>query len=102
VRLADLSPSHLYNRRKSAGYQAQRTHFTQTRPVCSPIGVRKVPGPSGRAGWVRIDSVHQGDLDGIKGVYQITCVDCVSQWQVEACVEGISEAFLLPVLERHQ
>ena len=26
-------------------------------------------------------------------------MDAVSQWQVEACVEGISEAFLLPVLE---
>jgi hypothetical protein len=48
---------------------------------------------------VRIDSVHQGDLGGIKGVYHITCVDAVSQWQVEACVQGISEAFLLPVLE---
>jgi len=47
---------------------------------------------------VRIDSVHQGNLDGLKGVYHITCVDCVTQWQVEACVEGISEAFLLPVL----
>ena len=35
---------------------------------------------------------------GTKGVYHITCVDCVSQWQVQACVEGISEAFLLPVL----
>lgn len=48
---------------------------------------------------MRIDSVHLGDLDGIKGVYHITCVDAVSQWQVEACVEGISKAFLLPVLE---
>ena len=67
--------------------------------MCNPIGFRKVPRPNGRAGWVRIDSVHQGDLDGIKGVYHITCVDSVSQWQVEACVEGISEAFLLPVLE---
>ena len=47
---------------------------------------------------MRIVSVHQGDLDGIKGVYHITCVDCVSQWQVEACVQGISEAYLLPVL----
>ncbi len=34
-----------------------------------------------------------------RGVYHITCVDSVSQWQVEACVEGISEAFLLPVLK---
>jgi hypothetical protein len=74
-------------------------HITKTRPVCNPIGVRKAPRPNGRAGWVRIDSVHQGDLDGVKGVYHITCVDSVSQWQIEACVEGISEAFLLPVLE---
>ena len=34
----------------------------------------------------------------VKGVYHITCVDAVSQWQVEACVQGISEAHLLPVL----
>lgn len=98
-RLAKLSVSHLYNLRKSSGYQSLRITLTKTRPVCNPIGVRKAPRPDGRAGWVRIDSVHQGDLDGIKGVYHITCVDAVSQWQVEACVQGISEAFLLPVLE---
>jgi len=97
-RLATLSVSHLYNLRKSTGYQTQRTSFTKTRPVCNPIGVRKAPRPNGRAGWVRIDTVHQGDLDGVKGVYHLTCVDAVSQWQVEACVQGISEAFLLPVL----
>jgi transposase InsO family protein len=98
-RLAGLSVAHLYNLRKSAGYQKLRVSFTKTRPVCNPIGVRKAPRPNGRAGWVRIDSVHQGDLDGIKGVYHITCVDSVSQWQVEACVEGISEAYLLPILQ---
>lgn len=98
ARLAKLSVSHLYNLRKSVGYQAQRRSFTKTRPVCNAIGVRKAPGPEGRAGFVRIDTVHQGDQDGVKGVYHITCVDAVSQWQVEACVQGISEAFLLPVL----
>ena len=98
-RLARLSVSHLYNLRKSVGYQAQRKSFTKTRPVCNPIGVRKAPRPDGRAGFVRIDTVHQGDLDGIKGVYHITCVDQVCQWHVEACVQGISEAFLLPVLD---
>jgi len=97
-RLATLSVSHLYNLRKSAGYQAQRQHFTATRPVCNAIGVRRAPDPLGRAGFVRVDTVHQGDLDGVKGVYHITCVDAVSQWQVQACVQGISEAFLLPVL----
>jgi hypothetical protein len=97
-RLASLSVSHLYNLRNSDGYQVKRTHFAKTHPVRNPIGVRKAPRPNGRAGFIRVDSVHQGDLDGIKGVYHITCVDEVSQWQVEACVQGISEAFLLPVL----
>jgi hypothetical protein len=72
--------------------------FVKTRAVCNPIGLRKAPSPNGWAGYVRIDTVHQGDLDGVKGVYHITCVDEVSQWQVQACVQGISEAFLLPVL----
>jgi hypothetical protein len=70
-RLAGLSVSHLYNLRKSVGYRQLRVSFTKTRPVCNPIGVRKAPRPNGRAGWVRIDSVHQGDLDGIKGVLRI-------------------------------
>jgi transposase InsO family protein len=98
-RLATLSVSHLYNLRKSAGYQAQRVIFTKTRAVRNAIGVRKAPQPNGRAGFVRIDTVHQGDLDGVKGVYHITCVDATCQWQVEACVQAISKAFLLPVLE---
>jgi hypothetical protein len=98
-RLATLSVSHLYNLRKSVGYQRLRVVLTKTNPVCNAIGVRRAPRPEGRIGFVRIDTVHQGDLDGIKGVYHITCVDEVSQWQVEACVQGISEAFLMPVLE---
>lgn len=68
VRLAELSVSHLYNLRKSAGYQRLRKNFTKTRAICNPIVVRNAPKPHGRAGWVRIDSVHQGDLDGIECV----------------------------------
>jgi len=97
-RLTKLSVSHLYNLRKSTGYLARRMRFTKTRPVWNTIGLRRAPRPQGRAGFVRVDTVHQGDLDGIKGVYHITCVDAVRQWQVQACVQGISEAFLLPVL----
>ena len=52
----------------------------------------------GRAGFIRIDSVHQGDQDGVKGVYHINAVDCVTQWEVVATCEKISEAYLLPVL----
>jgi hypothetical protein len=65
TRLTTLDPSHLYNLRKSAGYQAQRVSFTKTSPACNPIGVRRAPRPNGRAGYVRIDTVHQGDLDGV-------------------------------------
>lgn len=97
-RLARLSPSHLYNLRGSARYQGLRRHFTKTRPTGVAIGVRKAPAPEGRPGFIRIDSVHQGDLDGRKGLYHINAVDCVTQWQVVATCERISEAFLLPVL----
>jgi hypothetical protein len=97
-RLSTISVSPLYNLRKTKSYQKCRAHFTKTLSVGIPIGVRKAPDPQGRAGYVRIESVHQGDWDGAKGVYHITCVDEVSQSHIESCVQGISEAFLLPVL----
>ena len=98
--LADISVSHLYNLRKSAGYMKARVHFTQTTTTRTPvsIGVRKRPDPQGRAGFLRIDSVHQGDHEGMKGIYYINVVDCVTQFQAVFAVAAISEAFLLPVL----
>ena len=75
--------------------------LTKTRPTKGVmIGVRKAPAPEGRAGFIRIDSVHQGDLDGTKGLYHINAVDCVIQWQVVATVQTISEAHLLPVIKQ--
>jgi transposase InsO family protein len=98
-RLAGLSVSHLYNLRHSKTYLNQRVSFTKTRPVVNPIGVRRAPRPAGRPGFIRIDSVHQGDLDGTKGVYHVNAVDIVTQWEVVATCERISEAYLLPVLQ---
>lgn len=100
-RLGSISVAHLYNLRASAGYRAQRVMLSKTRP--SPavaIGVRKAPAPDGRPGFIRIDSVHQGDLDGTKGLYHINAVDCVTQWQVVATVATIAEAHLMPVIEQ--
>ena len=100
-RLAELSVGHLYNLRASAGYRAQRVLLTKTRPTKAvTIGVRKAPAPEGRPGFIRIDSVHQGDLDGTKGLYHINAVDCFTQWQVVATVQTISEAHLLPVIRQ--
>lgn len=100
-RLGGISVAHLYNLRQSEPYRARRITRTQTRPVkAATIGTRKAPAPEGRPGFIRIDSVHQGDLDGIKGLYHINAVDCVTQWEVTATVQTISEAHLLPVIEQ--
>ena len=98
-RLATISVAHLYNLRQRPSYQHQRQVWTKTRPATVPIGERRAPTPNNRPGYLRVDSVHQGDLDGIKGVYHINAVDCVTQYEGVATCEKISEAFLLPVLE---
>ena len=43
--------------------------------------------------------MHQGDQDGVKGLYHINAADEVTQMQVVVSVEKISERYLLPVLE---
>ena len=64
ARLGSISVAHLYNLRNSAGYRAERVMLTKTRPVKAvTIGVRKALAPDDRPGFIRIDSVHQGDLD---------------------------------------
>jgi hypothetical protein len=98
-RLAAISVGHLYNLGNSAGYRRQRIDCTATRPTPVSIGERRKPVPEGRPGLVRIDTVHQGDQDGVKGVYHINAVDEVTQWQVVGATSYISEAWLLPVLK---
>jgi transposase InsO family protein len=98
-RLAGISNGHLYNLRQHQSYQSKRGSFDKTRPAKVNIGERRKPFPDGRPGYLRVDSVHQGDLDGIKGVYLINAVDEATQFQAVFAVEHISEAYLLPVLE---
>jgi len=98
-RLAKISVAHLYNLRATARYRNQAAVFEPTRPSAIAIGERRRPDPQGRPGFLRVDTVHQGDWDGAKGVYHINAVDTVTQWQVVGCASKISEAYLLPVLE---
>jgi len=97
-RLAEISVAHLYRLRHSKSYRTRRAHFTKTKPTPVSIGERRCPEPEGRPGYIRVDTVHQGDRDGVKGVYHINAVDQVTQWQVVVCVPQISEAWLLPAL----
>ena len=98
-RLASISTAHIYNLRKRRHYREYFMSYTKTRPVQVAIGERRRPRPNGKPGYLRVDTVHQGDMDGVKGVYHINAVDEVTQWQVigSACV--ISQTHLKPVLE---
>ena len=97
-RLAGISVGHLYNLRHGTAYRAVRRHFEKTRPTVSRLGERRKPRTGGRPGYLRVDTVHQGDLDGKKGVYHLNAVDEVTQFEIVCSVEKISERYLIPVL----
>ena len=99
-RLAAISVSHLYNLRQQPRYRERRLRYCKTRPTAVGIGERRRPDPQGRPGYLRLDTVHQGDRPDDKGVYHINAVDEVTQWQIVAATARISEAWLEPVLER--
>jgi len=98
-RLAQISVAHLYNLRRSKTYQRQRCVLTKTRPKAAAIGIRRKPCPNNEPGYIRIDSVHQGDQDKRKGLYHINAVDDITQFEVIVTVERISEHFMLPALQ---
>jgi len=99
-RLSHISVSHIYNLRKSSDYKKHRCHYEKTKSHKGvPIGERRKPQANGCPGYIRIDTVHQGDRDGQKGVYHINAVDEVTQFEVVVSVERISEAYLIPALK---
>jgi transposase InsO family protein len=100
VRLAGISVAQIYRFRSSEAYRKKNTTYQPTRPTPIPIGERRKPRPQGRPGYLRIDTVHQGDQDGVKGIYHINAVDEVTQWEIVAATPQISEYWLLPLLER--
>jgi hypothetical protein len=99
-RLAGISASHIYNLRRGHCYRRMSSVRTKTQAAQVAIGERRKPDPRDRPGWLRVDTVHQGDRsDGTKGLYHLNAVDTVTQWQVVGAVETISDTHLLPVLE---
>jgi hypothetical protein len=99
-RLAQISVAQIYRFRNSEAYRKRNTSYQPTRPTPIPIGERRKPRPEGRPGYLRIDTVHQGDSDGAKGLYHINAVDEVTQWEIVAATPQISERWLIPVLEQ--
>jgi hypothetical protein len=99
-RIAQISVAQIYRFRNSEAYRKRNTSYQPTRPTPIPIGERRKPRPQGRPGYLRIDTVHQGDRDGAKGLYHINAVDEVTQWEIVAAAPQISERWLIPVLEQ--
>jgi len=98
-RLAAISVAHLYRLRGTPAYRKRNASYQPTRPTPIPIGERRQPQPQGAPGYLRVDTVHQGDQEGRKGLYHINAVDEVTQWEIVAATPQISELWLMPVLE---
>jgi hypothetical protein len=105
-RLRSISVSRLYDLRKERRYVERALIIGKTNPVQRSIGERRKPEPNGEPGFIRSDTVHQGDLPagkaGLgkqKGVYHINSVDEITQWEVPVAVENIQEGCVEPALE---
>lgn len=100
--IAKISVSHIYNLRKTNQQYLSSEALTYTKTSNTPvnIGERRKPQPEGKPGYLRVDSVHQGDKEGEKGVYHINIIDEVTQWEIVGCVEKISDLYLAPLLEK--
>jgi hypothetical protein len=96
--LQSISVSHLYNLRGSRVYKENALTFEKTNPVQVPIGERRKPEPNNMPGFLRVDTVHQGDKGKKKGVYHVNFVDEVTQWEVPCATEQISESCMEIVL----
>jgi len=99
LRLRNISSAQIYRLRKHRRYREEAATIEKTKPVQRSIGERRKPEPNGEPGFLRVDTVHQGDLGKERGVYHINLVDEVTQWEVVVAVEQISEECVEPALE---
>jgi transposase InsO family protein len=99
--ISGISVSHIYNIRKNnRQYNSSKAkYYSRTKAVNANIGVRRKPCPNGKPGFVRVDTVHQGDFNGKKGIYHINIVDEVTQYEIVFSTSAISERYLEPVLK---
>jgi len=96
VGVSDRSMRRWRERYEEFGYDGLLDRRGKPTPIS--IAERRRPDPQGQPGYLRVDTVHQGDQKGSKGVYHINAVDEITQWQVVAATPRISEAWLEPVL----
>lgn len=74
--LAEISAAHVYNLRHSVGYRQRAAEFSRTIPAGTAIGERRRPDPQGTPGFLRVDTVHQGDWEGGRYAIGVTHHSC--------------------------
>ena len=99
--ISKISIAHIYNiRNNNLQYESSKAKFfKRTQAVQTNIGIRRKPEPNGKPGYLRVDTVHQGDLNGKKGVYHINLVDEITQFEMIATIPQICELYLKPVVK---
>jgi hypothetical protein len=100
--LADISIAYIYKLRKSVRYQRMTKRYKNTKPSRSGIriGRRAKPEPNGNPGYIRVDTVHQGDRNGMKGVYHINTISQITQFESVGAVPEITQEFMIPILRK--
>ena len=98
-RISGVSASHIYNLREKPAYRVKSITVSRTKSVQTSIGIRHKPRTGGKPGHLRVDTVHQGDLNGVKGVYHINLIDEVMQWEILVSVAEINEAAMELAIE---
>ena len=97
-RLASISVAHLYNLRHHQRLPGTSNALHQNQTHGDKHRRAPTADPQGQPGYLRVDTVHQGDRPGAKGVYHSNAVDEVTQWEIVSATAHISEAWLEPVL----
>ena len=100
--LADISIAYIYKLRKSVRYQRMTKRYDKTKPKRSGSGIgrRAKPEPNGNPGYIRVDTVHQGDRNGAKGVYHINTISQITQYECVGAVPEITYEFMIPILRK--
>jgi len=99
--IAGISVGHIYNLRKTKAYKLVTIKCEKTKAGNGiNIGERCKPQPDNIPGFIRVDTVHQGDSEREKGVYHVNTVDEVLQWEVVGSVKKITEKYMEKLLRK--
>ena len=100
-RLAGISASHIYNLRGSRTYRTRRTVVVGTRAGSVAVGERRAPRPDGQPGFLRVDTVHQGDRDGANVVRRFLGHEHIPR-HFAPLVDAFAREYLSPYLNYHR